>query len=259
MGNVPEIETSDKLTFIGHIDELRHRLLKCVIVLVVTIIISFFLTEPYIFPALKSPVENLLSVEGNNLVFTQMTEMIGTYMKVSLAAGTILAMPYLVYQLLMFVSPALTRREKKRVYLLLPWITLMFIAGVAFGYFILIPPATNFLLTFGSDIATPMIKIGNYISLVTRLLVASGAVFETPVIILFLARLGIVKAKMLSSKRRHAIVAAFILAALITPTFDPINQSLVALPLIVLYEMSIWLAKLVQPKEAPVVTPEPLP
>ena len=257
MGNVPEIETSDKLTFIGHLGELRRRLLKCVIVLVVTIIISFFLTEPYIFPALKSPVENLLSVEGNNLVFTQMTEMVGTYMKVSLASGLILAMPYLVYQFMMFVSPALTRREKKRVYLILPWVTLMFIAGVAFGYFILIPPATNFLLTFGSDIATPMIKIGNYISIVTRLLVASGAVFETPVIILFLARLGIVKAKMLSSKRRHAIVAAFILAALITPTFDPINQTLVAAPLIVLYEMSIWLAKLVQPKEAPVVTPEP--
>jgi sec-independent protein translocase protein TatC len=188
-----------------------------------------------------------------------MTEMIGTYMKVSLAAGIILAMPYLVYQLLMFVSPALTRREKKRVYLLLPWITLMFIAGVAFGYFILIPPATSFLMTFGSNIADPMIKIGNYISIVTRLLVASGAVFETPVIILFLARLGIVKAKMLSSKRRHAIVAAFILAAIITPTFDPINQSLVALPLIVLYEISIWLAKLVQPKEALVVTPAPPP
>jgi len=256
MGDVPEIETSDKLTFTGHLGELRHRLLRCVIVLVVTIIVSFFLTEPFIFPALKSPVENLLSVEGNNLVFTQMTEMVGTYMKVALASGLILAMPYLVYQLMMFVSPALTRREKKRVYLILPWITLMFSAGVAFGYFILIPPATNFLLTFGSDIATPMIKIGNYISIVTRLLVASGAVFETPVIILFLARIGIVKAKMLSSKRRHAIVAAFILAALITPTFDPINQTLVAAPLIVLYEMSIWLAKLVQPKEAPVVTPE---
>ncbi|HEY86944.1 MAG TPA: twin-arginine translocase subunit TatC [Dehalococcoidia bacterium] len=259
MGNVPEIETNNKLTFIGHIGELRHRLLKCVIVLVITIGISFFLTEPYIFPTLISPVKDLLSTGEINLIFTQMTEMIGTYMKVSLAAGIILAMPYLVYQLLMFVSPALTRREKKRVYLLLPWITLMFIAGVAFGYFILIPPATSFLMTFGSNIADPMIKIGNYISIVTRLLVASGAVFETPVIILFLARLGIVKAKMLSSKRRHAIVAAFILAAIITPTFDPINQSLVALPLIVLYEISIWLAKLVQPKEALVVTPAPPP
>jgi sec-independent protein translocase protein TatC len=259
MGNVPEIETNNKLTFIGHIGELRHRLLKCVIVLVITIGISFFLTEPYIFPTLISPVKDLLSANEINFIFTQMTEMIGTYMKVSLAAGIILAMPYLVYQLLMFVSPALTRREKKRVYLLLPWITLMFIAGVAFGYFILIPPATSFLMTFGSNIADPMIKIGNYISIVTRLLVASGAVFETPVIILFLARLGIVKAKMLSSKRRHAIVAAFILAAIITPTFDPINQSLVALPLIVLYEISIWLAKLVQPKEALVVTPAPPP
>jgi sec-independent protein translocase protein TatC len=188
-----------------------------------------------------------------------MTEMIGTYMKVAIAGGIILAMPYLVFQLLMFVSPALTRREKKHVYLILPWITLMFIAGIAFGYFILIPPATTFLLTFGGDIATPMIKIGNYISIVSRLLVASGAVFETPVIILFLARLGIVKAKMLSSKRRHAIVAAFILAALITPTFDPINQALVAAPLIVLYEMSIWLAKLVQPKKATVATPAPSP
>jgi len=259
MGNVPEIETNDKLTFIGHISELRHRLLKCVIVLVITVGISFFLTEPYIFPTLISPVKDLLSAEEINFVFTQMTEMIGTYMKVSLAAGIILAMPYLVYQLLMFVSPALTRREKKRVYLLLPWITLMFAAGVAFGYFILIPPATSFLMTFGSSIATPMIKIGNYISIVTRLLVASGAVFETPVIILFLARLGIVKSKMLSSKRRHAIVAAFILAAIITPTFDPVNQSLVALPLIVLYEMSIWLAKLVQPKEARATTPPPSP
>jgi len=255
MGNVPKIEQNNKLTFMGHLGELRHRLIRCVIVLVVTVVISFFLTEPYIFPALKSPIENLLDAEGSGLVFTQMTEMVGTYMKVSLASGLILAMPYLVYQLLMFVSPALTRQEKRRVYFILPWITIMFLVGVAFGYYILIPPATNFLFTFGSDIATPMIKIGNYISIVTRLLVASGAVFETPVIITFLARLGIVKPKMLSSKRRHAFVAAFIIAALITPTFDPINQTLVAAPLIVLYELSIWLAKLVQPKEAREVEP----
>lgn len=252
MGNVPEIETSDKLTFIGHLGELRRRLLKCVIVLAITTVICFFLSEPYIFPALKSPVKDLLSAGEINLIFTKMTEMIGTYMKVALAGGFLLAMPYLVYQLLMFVSPALTRREKKRIYLILPWITLMFAAGVAFAYFILIPPATNFLLTFGSNIATPMITIGNYISIVTRLLIATGVVFETPVIITFLARLGIVKPKMLSSKRRHAIVVAFILAALITPTIDPVNQSLVALPLIVLYEMSIWLAKLVQPRGKPV-------
>ena len=252
MGNVPEIETSDKLTFIGHLGELRRRVVKCVIALAITTVVSFIFAE-HIFQILISPAGDI------NLIFIEMTEMIGTYMRLSLAAGIILAMPYLVYQFLMFVSPALTRREKKYVYLILPWITLMFAAGIAFAYFILIPPMTKFLLTWGSSIATPQIKIGNYIAIVARLLVAVGAVFETPVIITFLARLGIVKPKMLSSKRRYAIVAAFILAAIITPTFDPINQSLVALPIIVLYEMSIWLAKLVQPKEARVATPAPSP
>jgi len=252
MSNVPETEKVDKLTFIEHLSELRQRLLKCLIVLAITTIASFVFAE-HIFHILISPAGDI------NLIFIEMTEMISTYMKVSLACGVIFAMPYLIYHLIMFVSPALTRQEKKYVYWILPWITLMFAAGVAFGYFILIPPATKFLITFGSEIATPQIKIGNYISLVARLLVASGGVFETPVIIMFLARLGIVTPKTLSSKRRHAIVIAFILAAIITPTFDPINQSLVAIPLIALYELSIWLAKLVQRKEAPVVTPAPSP
>ena len=256
MGNVPEIEKNDKLTFIGHLGELRRRLLKCIIALLITTVVFF--TISYYFPEYTFGILTAPAGE-TDLVFIEMTEMIGTYMKVSLAGGIVLAMPYLVYQLLMFVSPALTHREKKYVYLILPWITLMFIGGVAFGYFILVPPAINFLMTFGSDIATPTIKIGNYISIVARLLVAIGAVFEAPVIILFLARLGIVTPKMLSSKRRHAIVAAFILAAIITPTFDPVNQSLVAFPLIILYEMSIWLAKLVQRKEARVATPAPSP
>ena len=252
MGNVPEIEKSDKLTFIGHLGELRQRLVKCLIALVITTIVSFVFAE-HIFHILILPAGDI------NLIFIEMTEMIGAYMRLSLASGIVLAMPYLVYQLLMFISPALAHQEKKYLYLILPWITLMFIAGVAFGYFILLPPATKFLLTWGSNIATPQIKIGNYISIVARLLVASGAVFETPVIILFLAKLGIVTPKMLSRKRKHAIVAAFILAAIITPTFDPVNQSLVAVPLIVLYEMSIWLAKLVKRKEARVVTPVPSP
>ncbi|UCC60014.1 MAG: twin-arginine translocase subunit TatC, partial [Dehalococcoidia bacterium] len=139
------------------------------------------------------------------------------------------------------------------------WITLMFLCGVAFAYYILLPPATEFLLNFqgwspletnGGDIARPEIKIDNYISIVTRILIAVGAVFETPVIITFLARLGIVKPSDLSRMRRWAIVVAFILAAIITPTFDPINQSLVAIPLIILYEMSIWLAKIAYRRRA---------
>lgn len=237
-----------KLTVLGHLLELRTRLIKSVIAIAVASLIAFIFHD-WIFYILKLPAE------GINLVFIEMTEMIGTIMKVCLVAGIILAMPYLVYHGIMFVAPALTPKEKKYVYLILPWIALMFLGGVAFGYFILIPPATRFLISFGADIATPEIRIGNYVAIVARLLLAIGFVFEMPVITTFLARLGVLKPKWLADKRKGAIIVAFILAAIITPTFDPINQSLVAVPLIVLYEMSIWLAKLVQKKEPVEVSP----
>lgn len=233
---------NNKASVLSHLLELRSRLIKSLIAVAIASVIAFIFYD-WIFYILKLPAE------GINLVYIEMTEMIGTIMKVCLVAGIMLAMPYLVYHGIMFVSPALTPKEKKYVYLILPWIALMFLGGVAFGYFILIPPATRFLTSFGSDIATPEIRIGNYIAVVTRLLLAIGFVFEMPVITTFLARLGVLKPKWLSDHRRVAIIFAFILAAIITPTFDPINQSLVAVPLIVLYEMSIWLAKLVQRKE----------
>lgn len=235
-----------QMTFTSHLAELRQRLIKSVIALVITTIIAFIFAR-YIFDFLIRPAPDDIS-----LIYIEMTGMIATYFKVALMGGVVLAMPVFVYQGIMFVSPALTRREKRYVYLALPWITLMFIGGFAFGYFILVPPATNFLLSFMTDIARPEIKIDNYISIVTRLLVAIAVVFETPVIITFLARLGIVKPEWLARKRRWAIVVAFILAAVITPTFDPINQSLVAIPLIILYEMSIWLAKIAYRKRAEV-------
>jgi len=231
-----------KLTLFSHFQELRKRIIRIVIAVAVATAVSFIFYE-WIFHIL------ILPAEGIELIFIEMTEMIGTIMKVCLASGLVLAMPYLTFQAIMFISPALTRKEKRYVYIILPWITIMFLTGVLFSYFILIPPAINFLITFGSDIALPQIKIGNYISIVTRLMLAIGLVFEMPVVTTFLARIGIVKAKWLADKRRTAIIVAFILAAVITPTFDPINQCLVAIPLIILYELSIWLAKLVQRKK----------
>ncbi len=242
--------SEEKLTALSHLLELRKRLIRSVIAIAVASVIAFFFYD-WIFYFLKLPAENI------NLVYIEMTEMIGTIMKVSLAAGIVLAMPYLVLQGILFVSPALTRREKKYVYLILPWVGLMFLGGVLFGYFVLIPPATRFLMSFGADIASPEIRVGNYVALVTRRLLAIGFVFEMPVITTFLARLGIIKPEWLASRRRTAIIVFFIIAAMITPTFDPINQSLVALPLIVLYELSIWLAKLVYKKKAEVVTEVP--
>jgi sec-independent protein translocase protein TatC len=230
-----------KLSILDHLQELRQRLIKSVIAVAVASVIAFIFYE-WIFYILKLPTEGL------NLIYIEMTEMLGTIMKVCLIAGIILAMPYLVYHGIMFVSPALTPKEKKYVYFILPWIALMFTGGVVFSYFVLIPPATRFLISFGSGIATPEIRVGNYISVVARLLLAIGIVFEMPVITTFLARVGVLKPKWLSDHRKTAIIFAFILAAIITPTFDPINQSLVAIPLIILYEMSIWLARLVYKK-----------
>ncbi|MFH1031973.1 MAG: twin-arginine translocase subunit TatC [Chloroflexota bacterium] len=232
-----------RLTLLGHLVELRTRLTRSVIAIAITTAISFVFYQR-IFDILLQPAQ------GFNFIFVEMTEMIGTIMRVCLASGIVLAVPWWTYELIMFVSPALTRREKKYVFIILPWIALMFAGGVVFAYFVLIPPALKFLFSFGTEIATPQIKIGNYISLITRLLLAVGLVFELPVITTFLARLGVVSPKWLASKRKVAFILAFVLAAIITPTFDPINQSLVALPLVVLYELSIWLARLVYRKRS---------
>lgn len=233
---------SDRMTVLGHLDELRRRLVRSAIAVAITAAASFAFADQ-LFRIL------ILPAQGIHLIYNEMTEMVGTYMKVCLTSGIVLAMPYLAYQAVMFVAPALTSKEKKTVYLVLPWVTLMFAAGVLFAYFVLIPPATKFLITFGAQIATPQIKIGNYISVVSRLLLAIGLVFELPVLSTLLARIGIINSRWLAARRKLAIVIAFIIGAAITPTFDPVNQTLVALPLVVLYEMSIWLARIARRRQ----------
>ena len=227
-----------KLSLLGHLRELRNRLIKVVIALAITTTLSFVFYD-WIFNILTRPTQ------GTNFIFIDITEMVGTIMKVCLASGIILAIPYITFEVIMFIRPALTAKEKKYVYSIMPWVTLMFAGGVVFGYFILVPPAVNFLLQFGSDIATPQLTIGNYINFITRLLLAVGLVFETPVVTTFLAKIGIVSPKWLASKRKAAIIIIFIAAAILTPTIDPVNQTIMAVPLILLYEISIWLAKLV--------------
>ena len=234
---------ANKLSLLGHIGELRTRLIRSVIALAMAVAICFVF-YPELFAILLFPARDI------SLIRTEMTEMLSTAMKVAITGGFILVMPYLTYEFIMFVSPALTAREKRYVFLILPWIVLMFIAGVTFTYFILLPPMINFLLNFGGDIAAPQIRVSNYISLVTRLLLAFGLIFEAPVVTTFLARIGVLKPEWLAGKRKTAIIIAFILSAIITPTIDPVNQSLVAVPLIMLYEMSIWLAKLVHKRRA---------
>ena len=232
-----------KLSFLGHLAEIRSRLIKSVIVLIVTTIVAFAFSNQ-IFQYLTLPVQ------GNQLIFIDMTEMLGVYMKVALATGFILAMPFLISQLLLFITPALTQKEKRYVFFVIPAVAFMFVAGVAFCYLVLLPPAIRFLFSFGADIAIPQIRIGSYIDVVTRLMFAIGCIFELPVATTFLARLGIITSEWMAARRKWAFILAFLVGAIITPTVDPLNQALVAGPLIIIYEMSIWLAKIFQPKYA---------
>jgi len=227
-----------------HLEELRRRLIACLVAVTAGTLIAFAFADQ-LFAILIRPAGDI------NLIFVEVTEMLSTYMQVCLIGGIIIAMPVLVYELIVFVSPALTRREKKYVWIILPFIILMFAGGVLFGYFVLIPPAMQFLLSFGADIATPQIRIGNYISLVSRLLLAIGLVFETPVITTFLARLGILSSEWLAARWKWAVILAFVFGAVITPTLDPVNQTLIALPLIVLYLLSILIARLFEKRKEP--------
>lgn len=234
---------SDEQSLSGHLTELRRRLVVSVITLLLATVAAFAL-HPYILGALMGPARGFESLRENRLVFTQATEMLGVIMKVSLMGGLALSAPVLLYQVVMFVSPGLTSREKRYLYALLPGVMVSFAVGVTFGYYVLLPPALNFLFTFGSDIAQPMITIGNYMNLVVTLLFWLGVSFQTPLVMFFLSKIGVVTPRALAKQRRYALVAAFIMGALITPTFDPINQSLVAVPIILLYELGIWLARL---------------
>lgn len=245
-----------ELTIRGHLEELRRRLFISAIAVVVATVVAFVFHRQ-ILELLKRPIENIEGLGDNVLVFTEVTEFLGVIMKVSLLAGLVLALPVVMYQVVMFVAPGLTPQERRYLFIFLPGTIVAFVAGILFGYFVLFPPALRFLLTFGGDVAVPMIRIGNYMNLMITLLFWMGVVFETPFVMFFLARLGVVSARQLARFRRFAVVGAFILGAIITPTFDPVNQTLVALPIIVLYELGIHLAKLAQRSRRRSASPSP--
>lgn len=226
------------MSFREHIAELRRRVMYSVIAVIVTTVIAFIFWEQ-ITEILKQPAP-----EGTEFIATEPTEKLSASFRVSLIAGLVAAMPFILYQFVSFVSPGLNAAERRYLYALLPAGIVVFAIGAAFGYFVLFPPAIHFLFDFGSDVATAQIRIGSYVRLMISLLLWMGVVFETPIVLFFLSRIGVVTPQQLGRQRRYAIVVAFILGALITPTFDPINQTLVALPIIVLYEVGIWLAKL---------------
>ncbi|MCE2456571.1 MAG: twin-arginine translocase subunit TatC [Dehalococcoidia bacterium] len=227
----------------SHLVELRKRLTYAAISVLVTTAVAFVFHEQVLI-LLMEPAQQFVDTPNGKPIFTELTEIISVAAKTSLLVGLFVSLPFVLYQIVMFVAPGLKPKERKYLYVLMPASLLAFVVGAAFGYRVLFPPMVNFLLNFGSDVATPLISIRSYINLMLTLLFWMGLIFEIPVVTFFLAKIGLVTPEMLARNRRYAIVAAFILGAVITPTFDPINQAFVAIPIIVLYEASVWLAKL---------------
>lgn len=220
-----------------HLRELRTRLIRAFIALAITTAGSFVFA--------KQVLVILIAPMGDTLPQAlKPTESLGNYMKVALICGVTLAMPFIVYQIGRFVAPGLTRKEKRYLILLVPGATLCFVSGVAFAYFVMLPAAIPFLQGFMADIIEQRWAIGEYLSFVTSLLFWIGVAFELPLFVYFLTKLGIIDARTLSKNRKYAVVIIAVLAAVITPTVDPVNMTLVMGPLIVLYELGVILAKI---------------
>jgi sec-independent protein translocase protein TatC len=235
------MNSNRELTLLEHLNELRRRVFISVIALIIGAMVAFlFWTD--IVELLKRPAQELNDGAGVILIATQVTELLSTSVKVSLVSGFVLALPVILYQVVRFVAPGLSASEQRYLFLFIPGALLAFIGGVAFAYFVLTPRALPFLLTFGDGVADPLIRISNLVDVMLRLLFWMGVAFETPVVMYLLAQLGIVTSRMFSRFRKYWVVVAFILGAIITPTFDPLNQTLVAAPLLALYEVGIFLA-----------------
>ncbi len=230
------MDEEDKLPFTGHLEELRRRLVICFIAVGVGFV-GCYLFKERLFAVLMEPLVRVMK-PGQNLIFTGLPEAFFTYLKVSFLAGLMVASPVIIYQFWMFVAPGLYDREKR---LLLPIVflsTLFFVGGALFGYFIVFPYGFQFFLGFATEIIRPLPSMKEYLAFSSKLLIAFGLVFEMPLVITFLAKLGLVTVDFLTKNRKYALILFFVGAAILTPP-DVVTQIMMALPLMLLYEISI--------------------
>jgi sec-independent protein translocase protein TatC len=224
------------MPFLEHLEELRKRLLKSFAAVIVMAMVALYFSDHIMRWA-------LMPLGGIKLHVTEITGSIMAYVKVGLISGLIGALPIVFYQLWAFVSPGLYKKEKRLALSLVVISTLLFLMGAAFCYFIMLPWSLKFMIGFSGDLFTPIITVNSYLSYAGFLILAFGLTFEMPIAAYFLGRIGLVSSSFLSKGRRYAIVAILIVAAIITPTPDMFNQCLLAIPMYVLYEVSILVVR----------------
>ena len=238
-----------KLPFLEHLEELRKRLIRCFIAVGVGFGAAYAFKEQ-LFQILIRPLVMVLKTSGDTMVFTGLPEAFFTYLKVSLLAGFIVALPVIFYEFWMFVAPGLYRKEKVVIIPIVVLSLFFFAVGALFAYFVVFPFGFKFFLGFASDTIRPLPSMKEYLSFSSKMLMAFGLAFELPLVLTGMARLGLVEVSFLKKNRKYALLIAFIAAAILTPP-DVVSQVMLAVPLMVLYELSIWGAMIFGRKELP--------
>jgi len=235
------MDSPERQPFLGHLEELRKRLIVCAIAVGIGFAAAYFFSER-LFHLLVMPLKTVMP-EGDQLIFTNLPEMFIAYIKVALITGVLAAAPVIFYELWMFIGPGLYEKEKKHV---LPFVicsTLLFVGGALFGYFVVFPFGFKFFMGFSNEYVKALPSVKQYFGFSVKLLFAFGVVFELPVIIFFLTKIGVVSTDLLKRKRKYAILLTFAIAAILTPP-DVITQCMMAGPLILLYEIGILVSGL---------------
>jgi len=261
-------ERDKELSLVAHLTELRDRLMVASIAVVITTALAFVFSVD-IIRILLVPVNcSFLHIDSSHfpflvpeyscvenrakLIALSPTENFTTFMRVSLFSGLALAMPVILYEIYAYVDPALLPNERRFI----RWSGLpvlgLFLGGMAFCYFILLPNAIKFLISFGSDVIENQLRASDYISFVTTFILGVGLVFEVPVIIYTLVRVGVVQRSFLTKQRRYVVLLVFVAGAILTPTPDPFNQTLVAIPMYLLFELGLFLARFVPKRQVAV-------
>jgi sec-independent protein translocase protein TatC len=235
-----------KQPFLSHLEELRKRLIHCAIAVGIGFVISYIFSER-LFRILISPLMTVMP-EGDRLIFTNLPEMFLTYLKTAFITGILLVAPVIFYQLWMFIAPGLYQHEKKFVVPFVVFSTILFVGGALFGYFIVFPFGFKFFLGFANEYIQALPSVKQYFSFSIKLLFAFGIVFELPVVVFFLAKMGLVTPEFLKRKRKYALLLTFVMAAILTPP-DVITQLMMAGPLILLYEIGIIIARIARRKK----------
>ena len=226
----------EKIPFTGHLEELRKRLVVCFIAIAIGFVASYGFKEQ-IFQILSRPLISAMGT-GDKLIFTGLPEAFFTYLKVAFLSAIMLAAPVILYEFWMFIAPGLYKKERSLIIPIVFLSSFFFIGGALFGYFVVFPFGFKFFLGFASDTIQALPSMKEYLGFSAKLLLAFGLVFELPIVITILARLGIVSVDFLKKNRKYALILFFVGAAIITPP-DVITQIMMAMPLMLLYEISI--------------------